>query len=409
MRMKRPRSRWLKRNRVPEWLLLVLIAVTPALVLGQASAQEPQIRIVTPRADADPASVGLIQVLVRAGDGPVVAVTAFVDGISLETLLGPPYRWDMPPMAGESLVSVRVTARDGHGHEASEEVRLLRANVLGENKVSLFHSDSRAVTLNIGVFDSWKRRILDLQRHEIIVRDNGLPQEILGFGREDVPLRALVLFDRSGSMAGRMETARQALDELVNRLDAQDQLKLVAFNEHVNQLVDFTQDHDVIRASAASLEASGGTALYDAILFALESFETDTSSPTRPAMVILSDGWDQNSVNPMSRIIDRVREVGATIFAMGHGEALESEELRTTLREIARSTGGEAFFVPSTDHLAPIMAQIARRMRAMYFVSFVPISRSAGWHELTVEVPERRCLTLLHKLGYVAVGDDGGG
>ncbi len=44
----------------------------------------------------------------------------------------------------------------------------------------------------------------------------------------------------------------------------------------------------------------------------------------------------------------------------------------------------------------------------MYFVSFISDTRSSGWHELTVEVPERRRLTLLHKLGYVAVGDDGG-
>ncbi len=403
MRMKRCRFPWLKRTRVPESLLLVLIAATPALVLGQASAQEPQIRIVTPRTADDPESVGRIQVLVRAGDGPVVAVTAFVDGIPLESLAGPPYRWDMPPRASDSTVSVRVTARDEHGHQASEEVL-----VGGANEVPLFHSDSQAVTLNIGVFDSWKRRILDLQRHEVIVRDNGRPQEILGFGRENIPLRALVLLDHSGSMDGRMEMARQALDQLLSRLDARDQLKLVAFNDHINQLVDFTQDRDVIRASAASLEAGGGTALYDAILLALQSFETATVSPTRPAMVILSDGWDQDSVNPMSRVIDRVREVGATIFAVGHGEALESDELRATLREIARSTGGEAFFVPRADHLSPIFAQIARRMRAMYFVSFISDIRSSGWHELTVEVPERRRLTLLHKLGYVAVGDDGG-
>ena len=184
MRMKRCRFRWLKRTRVPESLLLVLIAATPALVLGQASAQEPQIRIVTPRTADDPESVGRIQVLVRAGDGPVVAVTAFVDGIPLESLAGPPYRWDMPPRASDSTVSVRVTARDEHGHQASEEVL-----VGGANEVPLFHSDSQAVTLNIGVFDSWKRRILDLQRHEVIVRDNGRPQEILGFGRENIPLR----------------------------------------------------------------------------------------------------------------------------------------------------------------------------------------------------------------------------
>jgi hypothetical protein len=125
--------------------------------------------------------------------------------------------------------------------------------------------------------------------------------------------------------------------------------------------------------------------------------------------VLLSDGWDQDSVNSMSRVLDRVRDANATIFAVGYGEALDSDELRATLVEIARSTGGEAFFVPRTDHLAPIFAQIARRMRAMYFVSFVPDNRTAGWHELTVEVPERSRITLLHRLGYVASGDDGGG
>lgn len=409
MMMKRSRFRWLKRKRLPESLLLVLIAAILVLVPGQALAQAPQIRIVTPRAADDPASSGRIEVLVRGGDGPAVAVTAFVEGTPLETLMAPPYGWDMPRQDGASPVNVRVTARDEHGHEASEQVRVLGGSLLGGNAVPSFRSDTQAVTINLGVFDSWKRRILDLQRDEIIVRDNGQPQEILGFGREDMPLRTVVLFDRSGSMDGRMEMTRQALDELLSRLDARDQSKLVAFNDRVNQLVDFTGDHDAIRAGAATLEAGGGTALYDAILFALQSFETDTSSPTRPAMVLLSDGWDQDSVNPMSRVLDRVRDVGATIFAVGYGEALESDELRATLVKIARSTGGEAFFVPRTDHLAPIFAQIARRMRAMYFVSFVPDNRTAGWHELTVEVPERSRLTLLHRLGYVASGDDGGG
>ena len=311
-----------------------------------------------------------------AATARAVAVTAFVEGTPLETLMAPPYGWDMPRQDGASPVNVRVTARDEHGHEASEQVRVLGGSLLGGNAVPSFRSDTQAVTINLGVFDSWKRRILDLQRDEIIVRDNGQPQEILGFGREDMPLRTVVLFDRSGSMDGRMEMTRQALDELLSRLDARDQSKLVAFNDRVNQLVDFTGDHDAIRAGAATLEAGGGTALYDAILFALQSFETDTSSPTRAGHVCSSrTGWDQDSVNPMSRVLDRVRDVGATIFAVGYGEALESDELRATLVKIARSTGGEAFFVPRTDHLAPIFAQIARRMRAMYFVSFVPDNR----------------------------------
>jgi VWFA-related protein len=136
------------------------------------------------------------------------------------------------------------------------------------------------------------------------------------------------------------------------------------------------------------LSARGGTALYQAIDAGLELLSQ--ASHRRTALVVLSDGKEEDSGIPFSDLHRRVEVSDAPVFSVGfyteeeRGRYKPDEQYykppafegnlnpRWVLAEIARSSGGLALFPDSGDELTPAFLSLAEELNHQYLVGFEP-------------------------------------
>src|SRR5713226_4680135 len=71
--------------------------------------------------------------------------------------------------------------------------------------------DVDMVLVNVGVNDADGHVVANLGRKNFHLFEDNAEQEILTFSREDVPASIGLLFDTSGSMADKMDAAREAV------------------------------------------------------------------------------------------------------------------------------------------------------------------------------------------------------
>jgi Ca-activated chloride channel family protein len=261
------------------------------------------------------------------------------------------------------------------------------------------------VLLNVSVEDASGKPVTDLQREDFTVFQDGVQQEIRSFGHENVPLSAVLLMDVSSSMQGSpMVEAKVAALAFLGQSQPQDAVSLVAFNDKVEVVRPFTQDMLQVRTGIHSLTASGGTALYDAIS---KSTELMQKAPhPRHAIILLSDGKDEDSVVKFSAVDRTVQASDVVIFSIGEYAELDRKLFMTekkyykqpeydvnlnpvwVLRSFAELSGGRAFFPKLGDPLEPFFTQIARELHQQYVVTYRPTSTAGqgNFHRIDVKV-----------------------
>jgi VWFA-related protein len=382
-------------------LKVCCVALTAGLTLLQAAGparaqldQGPQVKLVTPRIDQPLDDPIVIQVLVRAMPGRTIAsVQAFLDDEDLGLRARPPYRWVVPRDDDAAAVHIRIVAIDSAGRQS--QVEQLVTRVPGMR----FSAEVPAVMLNLAALDERDRYISDLAADELTITDNGEPQEIVDFARGEAPLRVAILVDQSNSMRDKMDETIAALGKFLALLGPEDQVKLMAFNDRVTSYTPFTNVHGLVASFAHAIRPEGSTALYDALLYGYRQLAAQQDARERRVIFLLTDGDDQASRNALQPALDRVRNGGVTVFALGQGDALDKGDLRDVLRRMAEETGGEAYFEKDKTRLDAVFTDIAAAMRALYLVSYRPSNSDRGWHAIEVQT-SRPGLRLRYKPGY---------
>lgn len=250
---------------------------------------------------------------------------------------------------------VRVVAWHVEGVSVSDAVvtrRIAFATIERVNRVVLWTS----------VRNRDGELLLDLTRDELIVREEGKPQQILDFYREDRPITLAILLDSSGSMREKLEEVHEAAGSFVETLRDEDRALVIDFDDRVYLIQDLTSDREALKASIASTAAIGGTAIFDALHAAYRKLDTIEG---RKAIVLLSDGEDSASQFPQERILEQARANGVLIYAIAVGSGD-----RSTLQRFAEATGGRFFAVRRARELAGVYERIAEELRAQYYVSY---------------------------------------
>ena len=103
--------------------------------------------------------------------------------------------------------------------------------VIGEDKF-LFKAKVEEVSLHATVTDKKKRQVMDLERDNFTVFEDGKPQEITSFRHEDVPVAMGIVIDNSGSMLDKRDRVNKAALNLILASNRQDQVFVVNFNDH---------------------------------------------------------------------------------------------------------------------------------------------------------------------------------
>lgn len=172
------------------------------------------------------------------------------------------------------------------------------------------------VSLNVSVTDSYGRAVAGLDRSAFKIFDNKVPQAISFFSDEDAPASIAVVFDTSGSMSGgKIARAKEALAHFIQTGHARDEYFLIDFDSQARLLLDRTRDGDAVFRKLTYVQPHGNTALYDAIYLGIEKVMRG-SHPKR-AILLISDGEDNDSRYSYNELRRNLRESDATLYAIG--------------------------------------------------------------------------------------------
>jgi Ca-activated chloride channel family protein len=322
-------------------------------------------------------------------------VTFFADGRSVCTVVTPPFEcaWDAGTGLREHVI--RVTATLGDGRRLAATARTRSAGYTETVDVDV-------VQVTTTVTDATGQFVKGLARDQFRVSEDGVVQRLTAFAGENIPLEVVVAVDVSESMTDAMSTLKAAVRTFLGALRPQDQVSLLAFNDNIFTLARRSTDPQARLKAVDRLTPWGGTALYDAIL---TSLATIGKQPGRRALVVFTDGEDQNSVSTIKRVESRLETSDATIYAIGLGRSVTNRALAAGLERMTAMSGGRAFIVDDVKELNRVFGEIIEELSHQYLLSYASSNeaRDGSWRKIQVEVTDKR-LRVRHRQGYRAPG-----
>ena len=269
-----------------------------------------------------------------------------------------------------------------------------------------FTSGSSLVVLPATVVDRDGRLVERLPQDRFTVYDNGRRQPIAVFSNEDTPVAIGLVIDDSRSMGPKKGEVIAAALAFARSSNPQDELFAVAFNDVVQAALGggarLASDVAGLERALSLLAPDGRTALYDALVDALDY--VDHSTLSRKVLVVISDGGDNASAHTLKDVLARARRSNVTIYSVGLFDADDADSNPGVLKTLAQTTGGERYLPQSAGSLMDACQRIAREIRGVYTIGYVPPDRDGAYHRVRIEVapPDGRRVTVRTRPGYVA-------
>jgi Ca-activated chloride channel homolog len=276
----------------------------------------------------------------------------------------------------------------------------------------VIRSEVDLALVNVTVTDPFSRLVTGLDQDNFRVYEDNIEQEIVSFSSEDVPISIGVIFDFSGSMANKVDKAREAALQFFKTANPQDEFFLVSFNERAELTSAFTNSVEDLQSRMMLTAPKGRTALLDAIYLGLSQMRGAHNA--KRALLILSDGGDNHSRYNENDIKRLVKEADTQLYAIGLYDPLGSrsrttEELNgpSLLAEITELTGGRVFAVEHLNDLPDVASKIGMELRNQYVLGYRPSNHAhdARWRKIKVKLRAPRGLpplTAYSKTGYYA-------
>lgn len=200
----------------------------------------------------------------------------------------------------------------------------------------------------------------------------------------------LLCVDTSGSMEGyKIENLKSAIKYFAAEKTNIENIALVTFSEDVENDYPFGISIEDLTASADSIYAEGGTAIYHSVLHSITKF---TKGPgVINSIIVMSDGLDgyYASLEEIEEYIGKpCNENGITVYAIGFGDDADGAYLNS----IASVTGGGYLYAnePTADSQVNQLSEFFNGLRAQilnqYTITFTAKDTLSYSRELKVAV-----------------------
>ena len=304
-------------------------------------------------------------------------------------------------------------AQDGSGEEV-DEGEVVRIN-------------TNEIKLHVRVVDRYNRPVSDVKQSDFRVFENNVPQTVVAFTKEEVPISYGVVVDNSGSLRSQINQVIEAAKSIVESNKPGDETFVVRFvsSEEIKIMQDFTSDKQAVMDALEDMYVEGGqTAIIDAVYLSAEhASERKKGNPLedkrRRAVIVITDGEDRSSFYKKDQLFDALKEQDVQIYVIGFVNELERERgfISKSRRDkavdfidrLTRETGGRAFYPTSLSELPQIAEEITKDLRTQYVLSYVPTNpaRPGEFRPVRVAVadaPGREKRIAVTRSGYTARG-----
>ena len=261
-----------------------------------------------------------------------------------------------------------------------------------QGEASRIRISSEIVLVNASVVDSHGRAIAGLAKSNFRLFENHAEKKISWFSEDQTPVSLVVVFDTSGSMAGKLTHCAEAVAELLRSAQNGDEFALFTFSNRVELAQPWTRDDAAISGALLNARAHGTTALLDAVDTA-GHYAAQGSNPRR-IMFVLTDGGDNASRFRENQVRRRLEEMNVELYAVDIRESdvpmswpgvLEGPQL---LDRLCDDLSGRYVPVERMGDLADAVERVRREIRSQYVLGYrpEPLVRDGRFHLLQVKV-----------------------
>jgi Ca-activated chloride channel homolog len=269
----------------------------------------------------------------------------------------------------------------------------------------VFRKEVEEVILHAAVVDEERRPVPNLDRNAFSVFENGVPQTITSFRRQDVPVAMGIVIDNSGSMRDKRDEVSRAVLNLIRASNPQDEIFVVNFSQKSYLDQDFTSNVNLLQTALHQSTTAGSTALYDAVVASDIHLENNPRLDKK-VLLVITDGQDNMSEETLDEAMRRLQQSkGPTIYTIGlMGSGPQEARGRMALQTLAQGTGGVAYFPASLDQVEDITRTIAHDIRSQYLIAYRPRNQNLKPDEKSLRVeahaPGSGRLTVTVRTGY---------
>lgn len=242
-----------------------------------------------------------------------------------------------------------------------------------------------------------------------VVDDNKPAVSIVSFSSEtNLPLRVGLLVDASNSVRDRFRFEQESAIEFLNQIvrPKSDRAFVIGFDTTAEVTQDFTDSAEQLSRGVRMLRPGGGTALFDAVFYACRDklMKARTTGPARRAIILLSDGEDNQSRVSREEAVEMAQRAEVIIYTIStniSGVKLRGDKV---LERLADATGGRAFFPFKIQDVANAFSEIQDELRSQYLLAYKPadLKPDGRYRSIDIVAENHKSLRVRARKGYFA-------
>ncbi len=267
------------------------------------------------------------------------------------------------------------------------------------------------VPLIFTVTDRHGHYIPNLGQSDFALLDNQKAPAKVDFFHQQInlPLRVGIVIDASTSIRSRFQFEQQSAIEFLLQVlkERSDRAFVMGFDVTPTVTADWTNDPDSLESGINELRPGGGTALFDAVYTACrDKLLTERGpEPVRKAMILISDGEDNQSRVYLSEAIKECERAETIIYAISTNWTPSRGAGDKVLEQLSTETGGETFYPPSVEDMAVSFKDIEEALRSQYALIYTPADfHTDGSYRTIYLYCKDRGYQVRAKKGYFATG-----
>lgn len=236
------------------------------------------------------------------------------------------------------------------------------------------------------------------------ITEDGEDQEIQTFSQEALPTRIAIVLDVSGSVRTEWGTIKYATKKFIENLKPDDRFALVTFNTETRLKMDWGNKTDRLDDVLTSVYCKDNTNLWDTIyVVANDVFKGITE---KKAMIIMSDGLDNNSSMPYKDALEAAVKSNAAVYVVSKTQAVrealindmaqagyytgipEREFIQAdqALRKLAYEAGGRVLYPTNFGQLGNVYAEVDDELRNQYTLGYISTNTAKDGTYRKIEV-----------------------
>ena len=296
--------------------------------------------------------------------------------------------------------------------------------------------ETTEILLPVTVRDNGGALVSNLTRKDFRVFEDNLEQPLSDLALRQVPVDAVLMVDASSSVASNLDDFRRAAEGFAERLQAEDRISLIKFDDRIELLQDWTHSRFQLRRALNRIEPGMFTRFNDALMLAAK--DQFAPSKSRHAVIVLSDGIDNGQgVTTVEAALQALLKAQVTVYVVSNTQisrATKQAELESLLRgsdslvkfnqvnidrlrlsiqalddseykldQIVKATGGRLYKPRSFEDLSTVYAEVADELRHQYALYYTPLNkvRDGGFRRVRVQM-NNPTYTPATRIGYFA-------